>query len=189
MKTVRTTTILAVTALAATGVATSAQATPARTALPSADSACSITWGSLPKTKSTMVAGPMSNVRAGRHACFDRLVVDLRGKPAGYRVEYVSQLTQPGSGAAVSIRGGAKLQITVNAPAYNPDGSPAYQPANPKEVVNVSGYQTFRQVRWLGSYEGYSDLGLGVRARLPFRVFTLTDATSSRLVIDVAHAW
>jgi len=32
-------------------------------------------------------------------------------------------------------------------------------------------------------------MGLGVRARLPFRVFTLTDATTSRLVIDVAHHW
>jgi hypothetical protein len=33
-------------------------------------------------------------------------------------------------------------------------------------------------------------LGLGVRARLPFRVFTLDGPGSmSRLVIDVAHHW
>ncbi|BAS14136.1 conserved hypothetical protein [Arthrobacter sp. Hiyo8] len=41
-----------------------------------------------------------------------------------------------------------------------------------------------------GSFEGYTSLGLGVRARLPFRVFTLAGpGTGSRLVIDVAHMW
>ena len=37
---------------------------------------CGITWGSLAKASSTMVTRPITNVRAGRHACFDRLVVD-----------------------------------------------------------------------------------------------------------------
>ncbi|MDQ1596268.1 MAG: hypothetical protein QOH40_2824, partial [Arthrobacter pascens] len=40
------------------------------------------------------------------------------------------------------------------------------------------------------SFEGYTTLGLGVRARLPFKVFTLAGPGSgSRLVIDVAHHW
>ena len=34
-----------------------------------------------------------------------------------------------------------------------------------------------------------STVGVGVRARLPFRVMTLADAGSSRLVIDIAHNW
>ncbi|GAB4076005.1 AMIN-like domain-containing (lipo)protein [Nostocoides australiense] len=180
--------------LTATGALTGAlpvghaSATPTRSAPPPA-TACPTGWGSLPKAKSTMVAGPMTNLRAGRHDCFDRLVVDLRGRSTGYRVEYVSQLVQGGSGAVVPIRGGAKLKITVNAPAYDTNGQATYQPANPKEAVNVSGYSTLRQVRWLGSYEGASEMGVGVRARLPFRVFTLADATSSRVVIDVAHRW
>ena len=40
-----------------------------------------------------------------------------------------------------------------------------------------------------GSFEGYTTIALGVRARLPHRVFTLYDASTnrSRLVIDVAH--
>jgi hypothetical protein len=54
----------------------------------------------------------------------------------------------------------------------------------------VTGYQTFRQVAWAGSFEGYSSLGLGVRARLPFRVQTLPGpGAGSRLVLDVAHFW
>jgi hypothetical protein len=41
-----------------------------------------------------------------------------------------------------------------------------------------------------GSFEGYTSLGLGVRARLPFQVFTLDGPGSgSRLVVDVAHFW
>jgi len=57
-------------------------------------------------------------------------------------------------------------------------------------MVSVSGYSTFRQVASAGSFEGYTTIALGVRARLPFRVFTAPWADrGSRLVIDVAHRW
>ena len=63
-------------------------------------------------------------------------------------------------------------------------------PANPCELANVAGYQTFRQVAYAGSFEGQTTLGLGVRARLPFRVFILAGpGDGSRLVVDVAHRW
>ena len=46
------------------------------------------------------------------------------------------------------------------------------------------------QVAMVGSYEGRTTFGVGVRARLPMRVFTLDGpGTGSRLVIDVAHRW
>ena len=97
-----------------------------------------------------------------------------------------------GTGDPVPVRGGAVLQVIVRAPAHNEHGA-TYQPADPREVVGVSGWSTFRQVAWAGTYEGQTTLALGVRARLPFRVFTLagtpnTDHTP-RLVIDVAHRW
>lgn len=152
-------------------------------------SLCHYLWGSLPETDATMAAGPLTNIRSGRHTCFDRLVFDLRGKPSGYTVRYVARLEHPGSGTTVPVRGGAKIQVTINAPAYDKDGHVVYQPKNPNEVVNVTGYSALRQVVWMGSYEGYSDVGIGVRARTPFRVFTLTDASASRVVIDIAHNW
>lgn len=119
------------------------------------------------------------------------MVVDIRGGDvAGWRVEYVSRLTHPGSGATVTTRGGARLQVTVNHPAYDSSGRSTYLPGNRDEMRDVTGYRTLRQLRWLGSYEGYSDFGIGVRARLPFRVFELDGPGSgSRLVIDVAHRW
>jgi hypothetical protein len=82
------------------------------------------------------------------------------------------------------------MAIVVRAPAYDADGTPTYQPANPGELTDVSGYRAFRQLAWAGSFEGQSTIGLGVRARLPFRTFTLDGpGTGSRLVVDVAHRW
>ncbi|MDP9983378.1 hypothetical protein J2W14_002799 [Pseudarthrobacter oxydans] len=151
---------------------------------------CGLVWGSLMKTDAAMSQAQVTNVRTGQHYCFDRLVLDLNGPVAGYTVRYVPQVTQDGSGFPVPLRGQAFLQVTANAPAYDENGNATYKPAEPKELSNVSGYQTFRQVAWAGSYEGYSSLGLGVRARLPFRVFTLDGpAAGSRLVVDVAHFW
>jgi hypothetical protein len=89
------------------------------------------------------------------------------------------------TGYPVPLRGGAKLSVTVHAPAYDESGAPTYVYADPAELVDVSGFQTFRQVAWAGSFEGTTTVGLGVRARLPFRVFSLSD----RIVVDVAHFW
>jgi hypothetical protein len=137
-----------------------------------------------------MSTATVHNVRAGGHACFDRLVVDLNGKAAGYNVSYVDQVTSQGSGRPVPLRGGAFLEVTVTAPAYDSHGTSTYAPANPSVVVNVSGFTTFRQVAWAGSFEGYTSLGVGVRARLPFRVFIVDGPDGgSRLVVDVAHRW
>ena len=51
-------------------------------------------------------------------------------------------------------------------------------------------YRTFRQLADAGSFEGRTTIGLGVRAHLPFRVFTLARrGATSRIVVDVAHNW
>jgi hypothetical protein len=119
------------------------------------------------------------------------LVIDIKGKAAGYNVRYVSKVVQDGSGQPIKLRGGAFLQVTANSASYdNATGRATFAPANRSEVTNVSKYQTFRQVAWAGSYEGYTTLGLGVRARLPFNVHTLPGpGDGSKLVIDVAHHW
>jgi hypothetical protein len=181
--------VLAVTtALAAVGLSSTAQA---------AAPYCGITWGSLPKAAhSASDTDVINDVRAGRHACFDRLVVDLGGQDTSfgsYDVRYVPVVRTGGQGEALPVRGDADLQIVLTAPAYDQDAHATFTPANRQEVVNVSGYSAFRQLAWGGSYEGYTTMALGVRARLPFRVFTLPGTPQSdggpRLVIDVAHRW
>ncbi|WP_018682404.1 AMIN-like domain-containing (lipo)protein [Actinokineospora enzanensis] len=172
--------------LAVTTAATLTVALP--TAAPAAVTACESGWGSLTKTAAPSTAGPVTNIRSGRQDCYDRLVIDLSGTATqGYYVQYVPEVTMDGSGKPVPLRGGAFLQIVVYSPAYDDNGNLTYHPANWTELVDVTGYQTFRQASWAGSFEGTTTVGLGVRARLPFRVFTLTGP--SRVVIDVAHSW
>lgn len=148
-------------------------------------------WGSLTKSLGRMSPAPITNLHAGRHTCFDRLVVDVRGNGAGYTVRYVSQVPSQGQGAVIPLRGGAKLDIVITAPTYNINtGTSTYSPANRRELVNVTGFSTFRQIASGGSFEGFTTIGLGVRARLPMRAFVLAGPrTGSRLVIDVAHHW
>jgi hypothetical protein len=177
--------VLAVaTALAALVVTTPAQA-----------AYCGITWGSLPKTATgpSLAADYLTTIRAGQNTCYDRLVIDL-GNASGYSnfdVRYVDQVRSEGQGAVVPLRGGAKLAVVVRSTPYNLSGHTTYAPANRSELVNATGYRTFRQVAWAGAFEGQSTVGLGVRARLPFRAFVLTGPAAGqvRLVVDVAHLW
>jgi len=152
---------------------------------------CGIRWGSGAKSVPTMSMGAsLTNVRTGRHACFDRMVLDVRGDIRGYDVRYTTQVRQEGSGSVVPLRGGAKLAVVARVPAYDENGHATYRPANPRELSNVTGYRTFRQLAWAGSFEGQTTIGLGVRTRLPFRVFIADGPGSgSRLIVDVAHRW
>ena len=118
------------------------------------------------------------------------MVVDLNGPTTGYIVRYVPEIVQDGTGYTIPVYGSARLQVVVNAPSYDQNGNLTYNPAAKAELSNVAGYQTFRQVVYAGSFEGSTSIGLGVRARLPFRVFTLDGPGSgSRLIVDVAHSW
>ena len=142
--------------------------------------------GSLPEERRLGSTGAVTDVRTGRHACFDRLVVDVSGDVQGYFVRYVDRVRRDGSGAPVPLRGGARLEVVVTAPSIPTDAW--FLPNG--ELLDPRGYRTFRHLAWAGSLEGQSTFGLGVRARLPFRVFLLDGpGTGSRMVLDVAHRW
>lgn len=152
-----------------------------------AHSSCAAQWGSLFKGGPAATTAEIFDVRAGRHACYDRLVVDVAGNVAGaYGVSYVRAVAGRSAGEVLPLRGGAFLQVLVRAPVIPTDSLFV----GPDDLVDVRGYRTFRQVGLVGSSEGFTNFGVGVRARLPFRVFTLPGpGTGSRLVIDVAHRW
>jgi len=186
--------LASVTLAAAVAPATAATAPTAAVgtaAVPAATPYCGIWWGSLAKSAPGMSSAPITNVRTGQHTCYDRIVIDVNGNAGGYNVRYVDAISGIASGIAIPVRGGAFLQITVKDHAYNVwTGTATYSPANPLELRNLTGYRTFRQAVYAGSFEGLTMIGLGVRARLPFRVFELAGpGTGSRLVIDVAHRW
>ncbi|MFD7687066.1 hypothetical protein [Streptomyces sp. NPDC059781] len=171
-----------------TAAAVPAAATPATA---SRAVACPTGWGSLPKSDSDSTSTPVRDIRTGRHACYDRMVVDLPGAARdglGYSVQYVDRLHQDGSGRHIPVSGGAVLEVRVAAPAYAPEtGEPTYpaRAGHSLPGVDLTGYRTFRDARFAGSFEGETQIGLGTRARLPFRVLRL----DGHLVIDVAHGW
>ncbi|MDM4719035.1 hypothetical protein QTQ03_05275 [Micromonospora sp. WMMA1363] len=170
-------------AAATTGAPTSAMAT--------GSPYCGITWGSGTKAAESLSTAPLVDVRTGRHSCFDRVVFEFTGPVTGYTVTYGETWTG-GEGLALSpyTAGGELLRVSLQAPAHD-DGYVATVPYRVGEhTANVLRYQTLRDVVFGGSYEGYTTFAVGVRARLPFRVFTLAGpGTHSRIVLDVAHQW
>lgn len=140
---------------------------------------CPTGWGSQPKTDPAMGTGEVSGVRVGRHPCFDRVVVDLDGPDSGYAAQYVDQVSADPSGQPVTVPGGGRIQFVVHHPRFS-------GPAAGTSVANVAGFDTLRSVVAAGSFEGVSTFGVGVRAKLPFRVFT-TSGVHGRIILDVAH--
>lgn len=165
--------VLGTVAAALLVVTPASAAAPAPAALASA-SCPTVYWGSLAKTSSLSTHSAVENLRTGRHLCFDRLVIDLAGPAASHSARYVSELTGIGSGLQVDTTGGANLEILVQAPVT--------EDFNPGAEVKNLGYTTFRQLVWLGSFEGQTKVGLSTRARLPMRVFALPGPGDG-------HAW
>ena len=174
--------VLAIAALPAGAVAVPATATAA---------GCSTTWGSLNKAGTGSAASTLQTVRAGRHACFDRLVFDIKGPAPAVTARYVTNVFRAGAGHLVPLRGGAKMEIAISVQdERHADGSWGFQPPNSDELANVTGFRTFRQVADANSNSAAQFIGLGLRARLPYRIFTLDGpGANSRVVVDVAHHW
>ncbi|TVL93516.1 hypothetical protein [Streptomyces sp. SAJ15] len=191
----------AVTALALAGAGLAATAGTAdaaptkiviKTAKASKAANCAVTWGSGDKSGKTSAYKPLTGTTASKHECFDRLVFNVPGsstaKPVGFHVGYVDKFYQDGSGDHIPVNGGAILQVFVSAPSYNPEtGKPTYPGKAGKTLpgVNISGFKTFKDTRFGASFEGQTQVAVGTRAKLPFRV----QQSGDKVIVDVAHSW
>ena len=152
-------------------------------------------WGTGLQLRSSSSSAPVYLVRAGRQECSDRVVFHLNGPdPVGYSVRYVDVVREDGSGRPVPVAGGAALQVVINAPALGQDshgvvdkvlaepGADFYTPAQ------LGGWSSLREVRYAGSFEGQTTIAVGVRAQVPFRVFTVLDRSGlyRSVVLDLA---
>ncbi|WP_198940205.1 AMIN-like domain-containing (lipo)protein [Micromonospora sp. CB01531] len=152
---------------------------------------CGITWGSTAKAGGKLSTAPLGEVRTGQHGCWDRVVFEFAGPADGWSVAYGETYTE-GQGLALSpyTAGGALLRVSLRAPAYDGNRVATVPYRTGEHVANPLGYRTLRDVVFGGSFEGYTTFAVGVRARLPYRVFVLDGpGTHSRIVLDVAHRW
>ncbi|MGW7364140.1 AMIN-like domain-containing (lipo)protein [Streptomyces sp. NPDC054841] len=154
---------------------------------PSAE-ACSTAWGSGTKSATDSDTKPLRNITTSQSTCYDRMVFDVKGVSGkiGYHVGYVPKFHQDGSGEQIPVTGGAILQIFVSAPSYDPaTHKPTYagKAGKPLPGVKITGYKTFTDTKFGASFEGQTQIGLGVRAKLPFRV----QQSGDKLIVDVAH--
>ena len=150
---------------------------------------CGITWGSLEKSAGQWSPVSLVATRTGRHECYDRVVFEFTGQANGYQVGYTST-----PAPWLDTAGGAVLRVKLLAPTSYPGDYPVTYPHQPGDhVADVRGYRTLRDVVWdraydEGSYQtSFGIFEVGVRARLPFRVFVLPDPY--RIVVDIAHRW
>ncbi|GAA2336355.1 AMIN-like domain-containing (lipo)protein [Streptomyces violaceusniger] len=182
-------TAIAAIVLASAGLAGTAGAAQA---VGTSSAVCATAWGSLEKTAPLAGGKPLENVRTSQNECYDRMVFDIKGATAadktGFRVGYVQTLNQAGTGDPIAVGGGAILEIKVGASTYDYEAGERTYPGQARQQlpgVDVSGYQTFRDTRFASSFEGETQIGLGVRARLPFRVLQ----SDGHVIVDVAHSW
>jgi hypothetical protein len=148
---------------------------------------CGITWGSLPKSDpDTFAPGPVLGVRVGQHRCFDRLAIDLRGGEPGYTVQYVSQVGGDDEAPPLSLRGGAFLQIMVNAANRVGGAWLALRPGDRRRVSlpDLPGGRLWWRLRAPPRRRARRACPVAVPGVHPAR-----PGDGSRLVIDVAHRW
>lgn len=125
------------------------------------------------------------DVRVARQDGFDRVVYELAGEgEVAWRVEYVEQAREQGSGDQVPLEGRSRLEVNVLGVGYPYDtGIDVYD--GPRRVRG-DGTPRVTEVVMGPLFEGQHQWFIGVSSDpRPFRVFSLSDP--QRLVVDVRH--
>jgi hypothetical protein len=128
----------------------------------------------------------VTDIRVAENPGYDRVVFDLdgtgSGKP-GWRVEYVDQATDDGSGHAVQVDGDAILRVSLSGTAIPIDSGVEEFSRNRTEPDDTESVDEIVYRYW---FEGYTTAFLGIDdGERPFRVFLLENPT--RVVVDVQH--
>ena len=188
----------------ADGQAATAGAVPAGVAqvgagaVPARDPAsrCTMTaaWNTAPDDGGFALSpAELTDVRVGRHACYDRVVFDVDGSdPVGFTASYVPVVQADGSGQEVPVEGDAALQVVIRAPYLGTHDPEAWDdmPRAGDDLVaasQLSGWNALRGVVFAGTFEGQSTLAVGIQEKRAFRVWTLDSPDRQRVILDIAH--
>ena len=145
-------------------------------AAPASAAVCSTPFGSLPKDDPAMGTGEVDTLRGSA-----RVLRPPRRRHRRATGRLQRPLRRPGDRGRLRRRGAHSRRRPVA--GDRPAPQLVAGPAAPRR-----GFSTFRSVTNAGSFEGQTTYGLGVRARLPFRVFTIAGG-HGRIVVDVARHW
>ena len=121
-------------------------------------------------------------VRVGAHEGFDRVVVDLEGKgDPGWFVDYTSTPMQETVGHPLEVAGNAFLNINIDGTVYpfelgHDNDVPVQMAGDTGNVIDVIS---------AGTYEGRSQVVVGLRSELPYSVQILEDPM--RVVVDIVQ--
>lgn len=132
---------------------------------------------------SAQSAPTLSDIRTGRHAGFDRIVLDMsRHVGTDIRLQELPAVVNCGSGNQVVMPGNEKLLVTViGAAAHDDNGNPTYTGSRnfpTPELANVRG------VAFTCDFEATLGIAVGYANTASWhRVFTLT--SPNRVVIDI----
>ncbi len=126
----------------------------------------------------------VTDIRVGEHDGYDRVVFDLGGSGTpGWRVEYVDEAIDDGSGNPVEVDGDAVLQVVLSGTAMPADSGVEEYDGTTLEPDDTESVEEVVYRFW---FEGYTTAFVGVDdERKPFRVFSLTEP--ARVVVDVQH--
>lgn len=127
-------------------------------------------------------------MRVGQHTCYERFVFEMAGDGAEpfWRVGYREPLVADPSGQDVQLRGGADLEIVIGVWTVTAqDGVPGDQvPFLGSQEIFTNGYQALQEARVISSFEGVTQIGLGIDTKRRYEVSYLTGPP--RLVVDVS---
>lgn len=125
----------------------------------------------------------VTGVRVGTHEGFDRVVVDLEGQgDPGWFVDYTSTPMQETTGQPLTVAGNAFLSINV-------DGTVSpFELGEDREVAVEMARDTGNVVDVIsaGTYQGRSQVVVGLRSELPYSVQVLRGPT--RVVVDIVQS-
>ena len=138
-------------------------------------------------TANAQVPGPgqgLTGIRVGRHATYDRIVLDFRGPaPSSWHAAWVRSLTADPSGKRVVLPGNAFLSVSAQpTSARDVSGRRTYPGPNSFRTPQLN---NVRAVAVTGDFERVLSIGVGARHRGWVHVFRL--AAPNRLVVDVGR--
>ncbi|MFE7774922.1 hypothetical protein ACFU5O_13650 [Streptomyces sp. NPDC057445] len=125
----------------------------------------------------------VTNARWGGHGCYDRIVIDVRGKLPPVTVKPVKVLRYDGSGKKVPLAGKYFLEIKLSpAAAHNDAGKSVYK--GPR-LIKIW-LPALKGLALTGDFEGVVTFGAAFNTKPAYKSFKLH--SPERFVLDVRRA-